>query len=61
MANYIFVDEEFDVVRVYDNDDVIDHKVFDAEEKTDRRAQAEAYAKQQAAKLQCDWGTNYGE
>lgn len=57
-ANYIRVDEDGSQIDVYDSlGDV--GRCFDTGTRLQRRAAAEAFAKAEAARLGCDWGTNY--
>lgn len=59
MANYVKVDEEGDVITVYDADGEVELRVFTVYPRSVRRAEAEAYAFRMAARLGCQWGTNY--
>lgn len=59
MANYVKVDEDGDVITVYDVDGEVEPRVFDGYSRLARRLMAEANAKWLALDLGCDWGTNY--
>lgn len=61
-GKYVFVDEDGPVIEVYDNTDEIDARTFDREthpDRNDRRNAAEDYARREAARIGCSWGTNY--
>lgn len=58
-SNYVFVDEDFDVIRVYDNHGEVATREFTVGNQATRRANAEMYAEHLALQLECEWGTNY--
>lgn len=59
-ANYVFVDEEPGIVRVYDSLGELDPATFEDAVRCVRQFRAEQFAQAQAQRLGCEWGTNYG-
>lgn len=57
-ANYVRVDEEYDEIHVYDCTHEVSN-VFEGDTRRNRRAAAERFGRETAARLGCDWGTNY--
>lgn len=58
-TNYVKVDEEFDVITVYDTNGEFMPREFTLGSQAERRDRAEIYAAHLAVQLGCDWGTNY--